>query len=205
MFVKVCGITQRADARRAVDLGVTALGFVFWRQSPRYIDPESAAEIVREVASEVLTVGVFVDQSVDDIRAAMARSGVTRAQLHGDEPPTYAAGLGGGVLRSVTVETDALTYTAWPDDTLFLLDTHDPVRRGGTGHTVPWDRASAVAREHPVVLAGGLTPDNVADAIAAVHPYGVDVSSGVEATAGVKDPDKLARFVASARGALETH
>jgi len=204
MFVKVCGITQHIDARRAVDAGATALGFVFWRQSPRYIDPESAADIVREVASEVVTVGVFVDESVDGIRAAMAQSGVARAQLHGDEPPAYAAALGGEVLRSVTVETASRARTTWPEDTLFLLDADDPVRRGGTGRPVPWEQASAIARTCRLVLAGGLRPDNVAEAIAAVRPYGVDVSSGVETAPGIKDLDKLARFIAGARGALES-
>ena len=108
------------------------------------------------------------------------------------------------MLRSITVGTARRACTAWPEDTLFLLDAHDPVRRGGTGRPVPWEQAAAIARTCRLVLAGGLTPDNVAEAIAAVRPYGVDVSSGVETAPGVKDPDKLARFVASARGALES-
>jgi phosphoribosylanthranilate isomerase len=203
MFLKVCGITRLTDALQAVQQGANALGFVFWTHSPRFVTPERAGEIIRELPSNVAAVGVFVNEPIDGIRDAIAKSGITTIQLHGDEPPAYADALAFPVLRAVDVDEARDACPAWPANTLFLVDAIDPVRRGGTGEQVDWIRAAAVAREWRVVLAGGLTPDNVADAIAAVRPFGVDVSTGVEASPGVKDFDKVARFVANARRALE--
>jgi phosphoribosylanthranilate isomerase len=203
MFVKVCGITRLTDALHAVRAGATALGFVFWPHSPRYVTPERAAEIIGELPSSIVTVGVFVNEPVDGIRDVMAKSRITTVQLHGDEPPAYAEGLGWPVIRSVSVEEAAETCPAWPAETVFLVDAVDPVRRGGTGGRVDWPRAASVARGWRVLLAGGLTHENVAQAIAAVRPYGADVSSGVEQSPGVKDFDKVSRFVANARSAFE--
>jgi phosphoribosylanthranilate isomerase len=203
MFIKVCGITQTVDARYAAEQGATAVGVVFWPESPRYVDPARAAAIVEGLPATVETVGVFVNAAADDIRGVLASTGIRRVQLHGDEPPALARALGVDVLRSVTAETAEEVYGGWPPGTLFLLDAADRIRRGGTGQTVDWDRAAAVARAHRVVLAGGLTPDNVADAIRRVRPFGVDVSSGVERAPGVKDFDKVARFVARARSAFD--
>jgi phosphoribosylanthranilate isomerase len=148
-------------------------------------------------------VGVFVNESIDGIRSVIARTGLSAVQLHGDEPPAYADALGWPVLRSVTLDSAEDASRAWPGDTTLLLDAADSVRRGGTGATVDWSRAAAVARRRRLVLAGGLTPLNVADAVAAVRPFGVDVSSGVEDAPGVKDFDKVTRFLTSARAALE--
>jgi phosphoribosylanthranilate isomerase len=203
MFVKVCGITRLTDALQAVQAGATALGFVFWSHSPRYVTPERAAEIIGELPSTIVTVGVFVNEPVDSIREVVARSRITTVQLHGDEPPAYADGLSWPIIRSVSVEEAAEAGPAWPRETVFLVDAVDPVRRGGTGGRVDWPRAAAVARNWRIVLAGGLTPENVAQAIATVRPYGVDVSSGVEQSPGVKDFDKVARFVANARSAFD--
>ncbi len=203
MFVKVCGITRLTDALHAVQQGATALGFVFWPHSPRFVTPERAREIIAELPSSIVTVGVFVNESVDGIRDVAARTGITTVQLHGDEPPAYADALQWPVVRSVTVDDAGDTCSAWPAGTVFLLDAVDPVRRGGTGGRVDWKRAAALARDRRVVLAGGLTAENVAEAIAAVRPFGVDVSSGVEQSPGVKDFDKVARFVANARSAFE--
>jgi phosphoribosylanthranilate isomerase len=203
MFVKVCGITRLTDALHAVQKGATALGFVFWPHSPRFVTPQRAREIIAELPSSIVSIGVFVNESVDGIRDVAARTGITTVQLHGDEPPAYADALQWPVLRSVTVEDAGDAGGAWPAGTLFLVDAADPLRRGGTGGRVDWIRAAAVARDRRVVLAGGLTPENVADAIAAVRPFGVDVSSGVEQSPGVKDFDKVARFVANARSAFE--
>lgn len=201
MFVKVCGITRLTDALHAVRQGADALGFVFWPKSPRFITPERAAEIIGELPPQVMTIGVFVNESVDGIRDVVARSGITAVQLHGDEPPVYADAIDSPLLRSMTVaEVDMCG--AWPAGTIFLVDAHDPVRRGGTGARVDWSRAAQVARDWRVILAGGLTPDNVAQAIATVQPYGVDVSTGVEESPGVKSFDKVTRFVANARRAL---
>jgi len=202
MFVKVCGITRLTDALHAQQAGATALGFVFWPRSPRYIAPERAAEIIRELPATLATVGVFVNETVDGIRDAASRSGINTVQLHGDEPPAYADALGWPLLRSVTVgEADGCA--AWPADTVFLVDAADPVRRGGTGGRVDWQRAASIARDRRVILAGGLTPANVKQAIATVRPYGVDVSTGVEEAPGVKDFAKVAAFVTNARSAFE--
>jgi phosphoribosylanthranilate isomerase len=203
MFIKICGITRLSDALDAVAHGASALGFVFWPRSPRYVSPERAAEIVAALPRTVTTVGVFVNESIDDIRTVIATTGISMVQLHGDEPPTYAAAFGAPILRAVAVQRAGETCPAWPVDTTFLLDAFDSVKRGGTGTTVDWNRAAAVARGWRVVLAGGLTPANVAEAIAAVRPCGVDVSTGVEEAPGIKDADKVARFLANAREAFQ--
>jgi phosphoribosylanthranilate isomerase len=202
--IKICGITRLADALHAIEHGAGALGFVFWSQSPRYIAPERAAEIIVSLPPDVDAVGVFVNQTVDGIRAIVATTGISAIQLHGDEPPDYASALGWPVLKAVKVDQAAAAADRWPSGTTLLIDAADPVRRGGTGTTVDWQQAAAAARGRRVVLAGGLTPDNVATAIDAVRPFGVDVSSGVEDAPGVKNQDKVARFLASARSAFDT-
>jgi phosphoribosylanthranilate isomerase len=201
MLVKVCGITRVSDARQAVEEGVDALGFVFWSKSPRFIAPERAAEIVSTLPARVLAVGVFVNESVDGIADVVARSGVGTVQLHGDEPPAYAAALAWPLWRAVTVDDAEEAARVWPAETMLLVDASDRERRGGTGTVVDWPRAATIARMRRVVLAGGLTPENVGDAIRVVQPYGVDVSSGVEEAPGVKNSDKVARFLARARSA----
>jgi len=203
MFLKICGITRVADALHAVHQGATALGFVFWPGSPRAIDDDRAAEIIAALPAHVATVGVFVNESVEGVRRVIETTGIRAVQLHGDEPPLFAEAIGHPLLRAVTLDEMAEASRVWPVDTTFLLDTSDPVRRGGTGVTIDWSQAAAVARGHKVVLAGGLTPLNVEEAIGTVRPFGVDVSSGVEATPGVKDPDKVSLFLANARRAFE--
>ena len=202
MIAKVCGITRLTDALHAAQHGATALGFVFWPRSPRYIDPWRAAAIVKELPSSVTAVGVFVNQPIDDIQRIVVTTGITAIQLHGDEPPAYAAALGWPVWRAVTLQHANTTLPSWPPTTMILLDTHDPDRRGGTGRTIDWQAAARLAAARRVVLAGGLTPDNVQDAIKTVRPEGVDVSSGVEEAPGVKDLDKVARFLERARSAF---
>ncbi len=203
MFVKICGIGRVADALHAVEQGATALGFVFWPRSPRFIAPDRAGFIIAELPPEVTTVGVFVNATADEIRSAIDASGITAVQLHGDEPASLAGDLSVPPYRSVTLENAAAVCPKWPAGTTFLLDAADPVRRGGTGTRLDWDKAAAVARQWPTVLAGGLTPENVAGAIASVRPVGVDVSSGVEQSPGVKDHEKVARFISNARRAFE--
>ena len=203
MFVKICGIRRVLDAMHAVEQGATAVGFVFWPNSPRFISPDRAALIIEELPPEITTVGVFVNESPEAIQKAAAASGVTAIQLHGDEPPSYANVLTLPPFRSVSLDEASDVCRAWPAGTTFLVDAADRERRGGTGITVDWGRAAVVARDWPVVLAGGLTPENVGEAIAAVRPLGVDVSSGVEQSPGIKDRDKVARFVANARRAFE--
>ena len=202
MFVKVCGITRLTDALHAVQQGATAVGFVFWPHSPRAVTPERAAEIVAELPSSITTVGVFVNEPIDGICAVMRTTGIGAVQLHGDEPPAYADALGWPLIRAVSVDEVDEACSAWSEETALLLDSIDPVRRGGTGAAIDWTVAADIARRRRIVLAGGLTPENVSRAIFAVRPFGVDVSSGVESSPGVKDFDKVTRFIVNARNAF---
>ena len=191
MFAKVCGLTRLTDALHAVKHGATAVGFVFWPKSPRFIAPELAAGIIRELPGTVIAVGVFVNQPIDEITRIAAQTGIAAIQLHGDEPPAYAPALPWPVLRATALDEVNGSLTDWPPDTLLLLDVHDPVRRGGTGRTIDWSRAAGIAAGRRIVLAGGLTPDNVGTAI--------------EEAPGVKNFDKVARFLENARAAFERH
>ena len=203
MLLKVCGITRIADAQHAVEHGATALGFVFWPRSPRRIEPAVVAEIVAELPQTLITAGVFVNETSDGIARTMEKARLTHVQLHGDEPVSYSEVLAWPILRSVTLDTSAAIVSEWPADTTLLLDAADPERRGGTGQAVDWTRAATLARRRRVVLAGGLTPENVEEAIAAVRPYGIDVSSGVEDAPGLKNAEKVSLFLANALRAME--
>jgi phosphoribosylanthranilate isomerase len=202
MILKVCGITRLEDAVLAAEHGATALGFIFWPSSPRYIEPGRAAAIIAALPPAITAVGVFVNQPADAVRRDAAAAGVAVVQLHGDEPPGYAGTVGYPVFRSMTLDDASRVMAGWDAAIPLLLDAADRKRRGGTGQRVDWPRAAALARQRRVILAGGLTPDNVAEAIALVQPHGVDVSSGVEAAPGIKDATKVARFLANARGAF---
>ena len=203
MFLKVCCITRVEDALHAVENGASALGFIFWPRSPRYITPERVRQIVSALPADVATVGVFVDADGDDIRRTAESSGINTVQLNDESTPDVMTRIGLPVLRAVTLSSSERVVAEWPEDVTLLLDAHDPVRRGGTGMTVDWQQAADLARRRRLVLAGGLRPSNVADAIAIVRPYGVDVCSGVESAPGVKDHDKVAQFLATARSALQ--
>jgi phosphoribosylanthranilate isomerase len=187
MFVKICGITQLEDALAAVDAGANAIGFVFWPKSPRCIDPYRARAITAQLPPFVTAVGLFVNQPREYVNAVASLVRLGAVQLHGDETPEFAASIAAPVLKALSVD-DA---QAWPAGATLLLDAHDPVQRGGTGRTIDWIAAAAIAARRRVLLAGGLTPDNVADAIAQVRPFGIDVSSGVERAPGVKDHRRL--------------
>jgi len=197
VFLKICGLTNEGDAAHAVAAGATALGVVFAPSSPRCVSPDRARDIVEAVPAEVPVVGVFVNAPLEEIVAVVAHTGIRIVQLHGDEPERYAAALKMPLLRAAGVDA---ALDAWPTATL-LLDAVSSAERGGTGRRVDWERAAAVARRRKTVLAGGLTADNVAEAIATVRPFGVDVSSGVEASPGRKDRDKVSRFLENAREA----
>ena len=201
MLIKICGITRLEDARFAVACGANAVGFVFWPGSPRSIDPARAQAIARSLPPFVTTVGVFVNQPADHVNGVAAAVGLGVVQLHGDETIEFAAGLNRPVLKAMTLATGDAAIDRWPSGTMVLLDAHDPVRRGGTGRTIDWTGAASVAARRPIVLAGGLNPDNVADAIARVQPYGIDVSSGVEAAPGVKDHGRLKQLFDAIRDA----
>jgi phosphoribosylanthranilate isomerase len=150
----------------------------------------------------VTTVGVFVNEPVDGVREAASVARLSLVQLHGDETPVYAAQIEQPVMRAVTLDTVEDTAKTWPAATTLLLDSTDPSRRGAGRASVDWSRAALVTRGRRVVLAGGLTPDNIEEAIVTVRPIGVDVASGVESAPGVKDLDKVARFLANARSAF---
>jgi phosphoribosylanthranilate isomerase len=195
MFVKICGITRLADADAAIGAGANAVGFVFWPRSPRAIDPYRARSIAGALPPFVTAVGVFADQPVAYATGVASLVPLGSVQLHGAEGPDYVAAIHRPVVKAVAVQ-DRLAVTLerlvqWPAHVLVLLDVHDPVRKGGTGRTVDWSIAAEIARRRPVILAGGLTPDNVGEAIARVQPFGIDVSSGVEAAPGIKDHGRI--------------
>ena len=201
IFVKICGITRVEDARAAVAAGANALGFVFWPKSPRYIDPARAREIVGTLSPGVTPIGVFVDQPADEVNRVAAEVGLGAVQLHGNEDEAYVRTMTRPVVKAVAVAAGtAPAIDVWPLDVTVLLDVHDPAKKGGTGKTIDWTTASEIAKRRNVVLAGGLTPDNVADAIALVRPYGIDVSSGVESAPGIKDHGRITALFEAVHG-----
>jgi len=193
MLIKVCGITRIEDAEAAVEAGARALGFVFWPNSPRFIDPHRARSIVGVLPPFVTAVGVFVDQPAGYVNGVAALVRLGAVQLHGDEDPGYAAQMARPTVKAIGVhdDADATIADAWPARITVLLDVHDPRRRGGTGRTIDWAIAALVAARRRAILAGGLTPDNVAEAVAQVRPFGIDVSSGVEQSPGIKDHGRI--------------
>jgi len=191
MFVKICGVTRREDADAAVALGANALGFVFWPGSPRFVDPYRAKAIVASLPPFVSAVGLFVNQPSAHVASVASLVRLNVVQLHGDETPAYAAAIGRPIVRALSLQAAARGLELWPAQVTILLDAHDTERRGGTGRTIDWEAAASIARKRPVMLAGGLTPENIADAVGRVRPYGVDVSSGVESAPGIKDAGRL--------------
>ena len=199
MKVKICGITRPEDALEAARLGADALGFNFWPGSKRYVAPADARAIVRRLPPFVTAVGVFVDAPREEILRAVAASGIQVAQLHGDEPPELCASLPLPVVKALRIaNAHALAALAAYEVSGFLLDAPS-AGYGGSGKTFDWSLATEAAAVVPVMLAGGLTPENVAEAIRAVRPWGVDVASGVERAPGVKDLAKLRRFIETAK------
>ena len=203
MNVKVCGITQAGDAALAARLGASAVGFIFWPRSPRYIEPEVAAGIVRSLPGNVVPVGVFVNPTREEVQNVAGTVGLAGVQLHGDEPATLCDGLPYDVWKAVAVDSNCdvtrARVNAVPDEVTVLLDASDRTRRGGTGRTIDWEIAASIAAERRTMLAGGLAPDNVGAALRRVRPHGLDVSSGVEASPGRKDPDRLRAFFDAVR------
>jgi phosphoribosylanthranilate isomerase len=193
--VKICGITCVEDALMAADLGANAVGLVF-AKSPRRVSPDRATEVVRALPPFVAAVGVFVDETTEQILRIVEKCGLAAVQLHGDEGPAQAREFPGvKVIRAVRVRDESsLAGLADWDVSAFLLDTYVENARGGSGKTFNWDLARAARLPAPIILAGGLNPDNIRKAIETVRPYGVDVSSGVEAEPGRKDPGLLKRL-----------
>lgn len=204
VFVKICGITDLADARAAADAGANALGFNFWRPGRRYIAPEGAAEIIAALPDRVWKVGVFVDEEPALVLEIAKKAGLSALQLHGKEAPQYLEWLGPyRKLKAIRVDDDfapesLARYPAYA----FLLDGAGSAP-GGTGNAFDWQRAIAAKQFGRVILAGGLTPENVAEAVRRVGPWGVDVASGVESEPGKKDPRLVEQFIRAVREAEE--
>jgi phosphoribosylanthranilate isomerase len=200
--VKICGITNAPDALAAVESGADALGFMFYEPSPRHVSIRQAAEIIRELPPFVMKVGVFVDADEDTVMRAIGDCGLTLLQFHGQESPEYCRQFGLMNMKAFRMR-DAESLNAlqnYPTDA-WLLDAFVADKPGGTGEKFNWDLAiEAKKLGRPIFLAGGLTPANVADAVRTVHPFAVDVSSGVEASPGKKDPAKLRDFISAAKG-----
>lgn len=193
--VKVCGITQPEDAFAAIGCGAQALGFIFYRESPRYVAPEAVATFRRALPPFVVTVGVFVNATAEEINHVTQVAGLDRVQLHGGEPPELMEQLARPAYRAFRMrqESDVQTVLAALDRTV-LLDTHIASQHGGTGTSFDWAWARRIGARKRVILAGGLAAENVEQAIVAARPAALDVSSGVESAPGIKDPRKLEAF-----------
>jgi phosphoribosylanthranilate isomerase len=211
--IKICGVTTPEDAWFAAEAGADAVGLNFYPQSPRYVTPQAAAQVVRALPAFTAPVGVFVAMPVRQVCAVAFQLGLRGVQTYNDEPPAEdtfpfahvpafrvkdAAGL--DHVRRFVEAARALGRAP----AAVLIDSHVPGLMGGTGQAAPWELLKGFDVGVPLVLAGGLTPENVAEAIALVRPWGVDVASGVESAPGRKDPDKVARFVKNARGAAHS-
>jgi phosphoribosylanthranilate isomerase len=204
-LVKICGITRLADARMAIAAGADWIGLIVLGESPRRIDADAAREITSAVDGAV-TVAVMVAPTPDQALDLARRAGVARVQLHRVDPLGWPQDFPLPVSFAISVDVDgSLTAPLPAAEHLVLLDTAHPTRAGGTGTTFPWDSARVVAGAREVFLAGGLGPDNVAAAIAAVHPYGVDASSRLESAPGTKDERRVRAFVAAVRAADARH
>jgi phosphoribosylanthranilate isomerase len=206
--VKICGIRRVEDALLAAELGASAVGFVFWSSSPRFLEPDQALRISAALPPFVSTVGVFVDQPEAYVAGVARLLNLGAVQLHGNEPPDSYTHSAHRVIKAIAVADDHDCLPAVSDvpaAAMVLLDAHDPRRRGGTGRKIDWTQAAAAARVRPVILSGGLNADNVRAAVDVVRPYAVDVSSGVESSPGVKDAGKLrALFAALGAGHAKT-
>ncbi len=201
--VKICGITNIEDALDASACGADALGFVFYPGSVRFVDPDRARKIIAELPPLVTTVGLFVNEQPARICEMVDFCGLDTVQLHGDEEPNQCCYPSCRVIKALRLkETMPDELFASYSVAALLLDAYVPDQFGGTGHCCDWEQAAAIAAQHRVILAGGLNPENVAEAVRQVRPYGVDVSSGVEKTPGKKDPEKVARFIRMAKEAF---
>ena len=211
--VKICGITNLDDALVAAQAGADFLGFIFYEPSPRYVSPETVREIVSGIRCQMpgefpKFVGVFVNASLEKVEQILEDCRLDAAQLHGDESPEFVNHFQKRAYKALRPqsleEAESLTkkyYPRTPYSLLpnFLLDAYHPTLYGGTGHVTDWTMAATTAAKYSIMLAGSLTPDNVADAVRMVKPWGVDVSSGVEAEKGKKDHQKVRRFLQAAK------
>jgi phosphoribosylanthranilate isomerase len=208
MKVKICGLTRLEDALAALDAGADLLGFNFHPASPRYIETAACAQMVSELRKrgvKTVLVGVFVNRPAGEIAAVLDACHLDLAQLSGDEPPETLAALGRRAFKALRardaqgLEESWRVYPMRTSPPACLVDAYRPGLYGGTGQLADWSLAGRLARRAPILLAGGLTPENVAEAIRQVRPWGVDVASGVEASPGRKDPARVLAFIRAAR------
>lgn len=203
--IKVCGITRAEDAAEAVRLGAAALGFVFWPKSPRVLSVQAARDIAAGVPPFVARIGVFVDTTADDVARIVDEVGLDGVQLHGDERVDRYERVKSRLIKAVTLESgeDVMRAATLPAYVTTLVDAADRVRRGGTGQVADWSQAAALAARRPVILAGGLTAENVGEAVRSVRPWALDVSSGVETAPGIKTRERLEAFFAAVAATAE--
>ncbi len=200
--IKICGITNLDDALAAADAGADALGFNFYKKSPRYIEPEKATEIIAQLPPLMMPVGIFVNEREDRIREIQHMTCIQAIQLHGDETPEFCQRFENRVIKAFQVkDKESLKAMAHYRVGAFLLDSYQEGIRGGTGTTFDWHLAVVAKTFGKIILAGGLTPENVAEAVKLVQPYAVDVAGGVEREKGIKDHAKLKKFIAEVRRA----
>jgi len=191
--IKICGITRYEDARIAINLGVDALGFIFYQKSPRFISPSDASDIIRQLPPFVSRVGVFVNETPDTILDIVAKTGINTIQLHGNENPNFCNQFFLPVLKAFSVKPDSdLSIIDNYKISGILLDTWNDAMHGGSGKPFNWTIAKNICAAHNnVIIAGGLGPSNIEEALSALNPYGVDINSGVEIMPGVKNPHKM--------------
>lgn len=199
--VKICGVTNATDALAAVDAGADALGFMFYAPSPRCVTHERASEIIRELPPFVAKVGVFVNPTENEVRQAVTECALDTLQFHGEESPEFCRRFGLKVIKAFRIrDAESLRDTAAYATEAWLLDSFVAGQLGGTGARFNWDLATEAAQMHrSVILAGGLTPENAAEAVRKVRPYALDVSSGVESAPGKKDSAKVRAFITAAK------
>ena len=194
--VKICGTTSLKDALLAVESGADAVGFIFYKESPRNISQKDVKEIVAQLPPFVESIGVFVNETSDKINRIAEQCRLTAVQLHGDESPAFCRRIKRRVVKAVRVkDAESLKGMSDFDVSGFLLDAYNEESRGGTGRVFDWNLALRAKKQGPVIIAGGLNPYNVYTAIHRVKTYGVDVCSGVEKSPGVKDPEKISEFI----------
>ncbi len=200
--IKICGITNLDDAMAAVDYGADALGFNFYKKSPRYVEPQKAGEIIAHLPPFVVPVGIFVNEREERIREIVSHSCLQGIQLHGDETPEFCQRFGTRVIKAFQIkDKESLKHMSHYRVSAYLLDSYREGVRGGTGETFDWHLAVVAKTFGRIILAGGLTAENIAEAVKLVQPYGIDVAGGVEREKGIKDHVKLKTFITAARRA----
>lgn len=198
--IKICGITNLDDALAAVDYGADALGFNFYKKSPRFVAPEKAAEIIAQLPPFIVPVGIFVNEREDRIREITSLACIQGIQLHGDETPEFCQRFGTKVIKAFQIKNkESLKQMSHYRVSAYLLDSYKDGQRGGTGETFDWHLAVVAKTFGKIILAGGLSPDNVVEAVKLVQPYGVDVCGGIEKEKGLKDHAKMKKFIAEVR------